>query len=29
MKRPLFIRSLTEAEQEALAQGLGSRDALT
>jgi transposase len=29
MKRPLFIRSLTEAERQALAQGLGSRDALT
>ena len=29
MKRPLFVRSLMEAEREALAQGLGSRDALT
>lgn len=30
MKRPLFVRSLTEAEQrEALAQEVGSRDALT
>lgn len=29
MKRPLFVRSLTEAEREALTQELGSRDALT
>lgn len=29
MKRPLFIGSLTEGEREALAQGLGSRDAFT
>lgn len=29
MKHPLFVRSLTEAEREVLAQKLGSRDALT
>lgn len=29
MKRPLFVRPVTEAERAALEEGLGSRDALT